>query len=214
MAVINSSFLFSVHFHIDLYEASFKQKTHKPLKRRRNPSSVMSHTCPYLILNLLMLHFIWSLFLVSPFLSRHNQRSLEVQKDPVHKNRCHVRFPEVFSSYPYTVNLTAVNALGKASATTSFEESNIGKANVVSRYVWLCCIHFSLLSLCYSVMVAEDGQMNLLWTKFEFGYKTNYRLFTAEPCEHTLFPDEVLLRMNWFNLGPEPTRFKGNTLPI
>lgn len=60
------------------------------------------------------------------YLFRHNQRSLAVQKDPVHKNRCHVRFPEVFSSYPYIVNVTAINALGKTSNTYSFEESNIG----------------------------------------------------------------------------------------
>ncbi|GLD73702.1 ciliary neurotrophic factor receptor subunit alpha-like protein [Lates japonicus] len=58
---------------------------------------------------------------------QHNQRSLEVQKDSVHKNRCHVRFPEVFSSFPYKVNVTAVNALGKASTTITFEESTIVK---------------------------------------------------------------------------------------
>uniref|UniRef100_H3C8E5 Fibronectin type-III domain-containing protein n=1 Tax=Tetraodon nigroviridis TaxID=99883 RepID=H3C8E5_TETNG len=44
---------------------------------------------------------------------QHNQRSLEVQKDPDHKNRCHFRFPEVFSTTPYKVNVTAVNALAK-----------------------------------------------------------------------------------------------------
>lgn len=62
----------------------------------------------------------------SHFLHRHNQKSLEVQKDAVHKNRCHVRFPEVFSSSPYKVNVTAINALGRASTLYSFEESNIG----------------------------------------------------------------------------------------
>lgn len=50
-----------------------------------------------------------------------------MQKDPDHKNRCHVRFPEVFSTIPYRVNVTAVNALGRASTTLSFEESSIGK---------------------------------------------------------------------------------------
>ncbi|XP_061590371.1 ciliary neurotrophic factor receptor subunit alpha [Cololabis saira] len=64
---------------------------------------------------------------------QHNQRSLEVQKDPVHKNRCHVRFPEVFSSFPYIVNVTAVNALGKASSTYSFEESFIVKPDPPER---------------------------------------------------------------------------------
>uniref|UniRef100_A0A3B3X364 Fibronectin type-III domain-containing protein n=1 Tax=Poecilia mexicana TaxID=48701 RepID=A0A3B3X364_9TELE len=66
-------------------------------------------------------------------LLRHNQHSLYVQKDPVHKNRCHVQFPEVFSSSPYKVNVTAVNALGKASATLSFEESTIVKPDPPER---------------------------------------------------------------------------------
>ncbi|CAG5867264.1 unnamed protein product [Menidia menidia] len=64
---------------------------------------------------------------------QHNQRSLEVQKDAVHKNRCHVRFPEVFSSFPYMVNVTAINALGKASTTVSFEESSIVKPDPPER---------------------------------------------------------------------------------
>ncbi|TMS08006.1 Ciliary neurotrophic factor receptor subunit alpha, partial [Larimichthys crocea] len=64
---------------------------------------------------------------------QHNQRSLEVQKDPDHKNRCRVRFPEVFSSFPYKVNVTAVNALGKASSTISFEESSIVKPDPPER---------------------------------------------------------------------------------
>ncbi|XP_030292008.1 ciliary neurotrophic factor receptor subunit alpha isoform X1 [Sparus aurata] len=64
---------------------------------------------------------------------QHNQRSLEVQKDPDHKNRCRVHFPEVFSSFPYKVNVTAVNALGKASTTISFEESSIVKPDPPER---------------------------------------------------------------------------------
>uniref|UniRef100_A0A3P8WXK6 Ciliary neurotrophic factor receptor n=2 Tax=Cynoglossus semilaevis TaxID=244447 RepID=A0A3P8WXK6_CYNSE len=63
----------------------------------------------------------------------HNQKSLEVQKDAVHKNRCHVRFPEVFSSSPYKVNVTAINALGRASTLYSFEESNIVKPDPPER---------------------------------------------------------------------------------
>ncbi|XP_029920490.1 ciliary neurotrophic factor receptor subunit alpha [Myripristis murdjan] len=65
----------------------------------------------------------------------HNQRALEVQRDPVHKNRCHVRFPEVFSSFPYRVNVTAINDLGRASAAISFEESNIVKPDPPERVV-------------------------------------------------------------------------------
>lgn len=66
---------------------------------------------------------------------QHNQKSLEVQRDAVHKNRCHVRFPEVFSSFPYRVNVTAVNALGHNSTTISFEESNIVKPDPPERVV-------------------------------------------------------------------------------
>uniref|UniRef100_A0A8C6PBQ5 Ciliary neurotrophic factor receptor n=1 Tax=Nothobranchius furzeri TaxID=105023 RepID=A0A8C6PBQ5_NOTFU len=54
-------------------------------------------------------------------------------KDAVHKNRCHVRFPEVFSSYPYVVNVTVINALGKAFNTYVFEESNIVKPDPPER---------------------------------------------------------------------------------
>ncbi|XP_041825194.1 ciliary neurotrophic factor receptor subunit alpha isoform X2 [Melanotaenia boesemani] len=66
---------------------------------------------------------------------QHNQRSLEVQKDSVHKNRCHVQFPKIFSSYPYIVNVTAVNALGKAYAFISFEESSIVKPDPPERVI-------------------------------------------------------------------------------
>uniref|UniRef100_A0AAZ3NW48 Ig-like domain-containing protein n=1 Tax=Oncorhynchus tshawytscha TaxID=74940 RepID=A0AAZ3NW48_ONCTS len=66
---------------------------------------------------------------------QHNQESLEVTRDVVHKNRCHVLFPEVFSSYPYRVNVTAVNALGKASTTITFEEINIVKPDPPERVV-------------------------------------------------------------------------------
>ncbi|KAF7658516.1 hypothetical protein LDENG_00010710 [Lucifuga dentata] len=66
---------------------------------------------------------------------QHNQRALEVQRDSVHKNRCHVRFPEVFSSFPYKVNVTAVNALGRAYTTISFEESTIVKPDPPERVV-------------------------------------------------------------------------------
>ncbi|KAI4902551.1 hypothetical protein NFI96_020801 [Prochilodus magdalenae] len=65
----------------------------------------------------------------------HNQRSLEVKRDEVHKNRCHVKFPELFSSVPYRVNVTAVNALGKASTATSFEESSMVKPDPPEKVV-------------------------------------------------------------------------------
>ncbi|XP_076875715.1 ciliary neurotrophic factor receptor subunit alpha [Brachyhypopomus gauderio] len=58
---------------------------------------------------------------------QHNQKSLEVKRDEVHKNRCHVKFPELFSSFSYRVNVTAINALGRASMATSYEESSMVK---------------------------------------------------------------------------------------
>lgn len=72
------------------------------------------------------------------FLLRHKHRPLDVQKDPVHKNRCHVQFPEVFSTTPYEVNVTAVNPLGEKSSFFSFEESTIGKMDV---FHFLCRFH-------------------------------------------------------------------------
>ncbi|KAG7216619.1 hypothetical protein INR49_023328, partial [Caranx melampygus] len=80
-------------------------------------------------------HQIYSTYIPTTFEVdvQHNQRSLEVQKDPVHKNRCQVRFPEVFSTFPYKVTVTAVNALGRASTVTSFEEANIVKPDPPER---------------------------------------------------------------------------------
>lgn len=66
---------------------------------------------------------------------RHNQKSLEVKRDDVHKNRCHVKFPELFSSFPYRVNVTAINALGSASADYSFEESAMVKPDPPEKVV-------------------------------------------------------------------------------
>ncbi|KAF5897929.1 ciliary neurotrophic factor receptor subunit alpha-like, partial [Clarias magur] len=65
----------------------------------------------------------------------HNQKSLEVKRDDVHKNRCHVKFPELFSSFPYRVNVTAINELGRASTAVSFEESNMVKPDPPEKVV-------------------------------------------------------------------------------
>ncbi|XP_015195682.2 ciliary neurotrophic factor receptor subunit alpha [Lepisosteus oculatus] len=58
---------------------------------------------------------------------KHGDSVLQVQRDPVHKNRCHVKFPELFSPIKYRVNVTAINALGKSSNAILFEESAIVK---------------------------------------------------------------------------------------
>ncbi|XP_012995704.1 ciliary neurotrophic factor receptor subunit alpha isoform X2 [Esox lucius] len=65
----------------------------------------------------------------------HNQKPLEVKRDVVHKNRCHVKFPEVFSSFPYKVNVTAINPLGRASTAITFEEFNIVKPDPPEKVV-------------------------------------------------------------------------------
>ncbi|XP_046716301.1 ciliary neurotrophic factor receptor subunit alpha [Silurus meridionalis] len=66
---------------------------------------------------------------------QHSQKSLEVTRDDVHKNRCHVMFPELFSSFPYRVNVTAINELGSASTASSFEESNMVKPDPPEKVV-------------------------------------------------------------------------------
>ncbi|KAF4081845.1 hypothetical protein AMELA_G00145010 [Ameiurus melas] len=66
---------------------------------------------------------------------QHNQKSLEVKRDDAHKNRCHVKFPELFSSFPYRVNVTAINELGRASTAISFEESNMVKPDPPEKVV-------------------------------------------------------------------------------
>ncbi|XP_041915878.1 LOW QUALITY PROTEIN: ciliary neurotrophic factor receptor subunit alpha [Alosa sapidissima] len=65
----------------------------------------------------------------------HNLRVLEVERDTVHKNRCKVKFPELFSSVPYRVNVTAINALGSAYTVISFEESSIVKPDPPEKVV-------------------------------------------------------------------------------
>ncbi|XP_062870230.1 ciliary neurotrophic factor receptor subunit alpha [Trichomycterus rosablanca] len=66
---------------------------------------------------------------------QHNQKSLEVKRDDVHKNRCHVKFPELFSSISYVVNVTAINALGRASIASTFEESSMVKPDPPEKVV-------------------------------------------------------------------------------
>lgn len=120
----SSVFLFSVYISAPL-SVKLLSNREKPLAYQ----SSLSHICPCFS-SLLCSN-------QSPFPFRHNQRSLEVQKDSVHKNRCHVRFPEVFSSFPYKVNVTAVNALGKAFTTISFEESSIGKIQQMTCHTFI-----------------------------------------------------------------------------
>ncbi|XP_064421882.1 ciliary neurotrophic factor receptor subunit alpha isoform X2 [Latimeria chalumnae] len=56
-----------------------------------------------------------------------NTKEIECQRDAVHKNKCHLKFYQMFSSLKYKVTVTAKNALGKSSATITFDEFSIVK---------------------------------------------------------------------------------------
>ncbi|XP_055488064.1 ciliary neurotrophic factor receptor subunit alpha-like [Leucoraja erinacea] len=58
---------------------------------------------------------------------RHGDKEIESIKGANHKNRCNIRFPEMFSTSKYTVTVTARNALGSNSSTISFNEISIVK---------------------------------------------------------------------------------------
>lgn len=48
------------------------------------------------------------------------------EKDAVPKNRCHIRYLQLFSTVKYKVTLTVTNALGKNFTTLTFDEFAIG----------------------------------------------------------------------------------------
>uniref|UniRef100_UPI00398F5AE0 ciliary neurotrophic factor receptor subunit alpha n=1 Tax=Pristiophorus japonicus TaxID=55135 RepID=UPI00398F5AE0 len=58
---------------------------------------------------------------------RHGEKEIETIKDTNHKNRCNIKFLEMFSTSKYTVTVTARNALGSSSSTISFNENAIVK---------------------------------------------------------------------------------------
>lgn len=66
---------------------------------------------------------------------KHGNKKLEVQKDPVHKNRCYVKYPELFSTNKYKVNVIAINALGNSSTYISFDEFSIVKPDPPEKLV-------------------------------------------------------------------------------
>lgn len=48
------------------------------------------------------------------------------EKEAVPKNRCHIRYLQLFSTVKYKVTLTVTNALGRNSTTITFDEFAIG----------------------------------------------------------------------------------------
>lgn len=53
-------------------------------------------------------------------------REMVCEKDIFPKNRCHIKYLQLFSTVKYKVTLTVTNALGKNSTTLTFDEFAIG----------------------------------------------------------------------------------------
>uniref|UniRef100_A0A8C5GZZ6 Ciliary neurotrophic factor receptor n=1 Tax=Gouania willdenowi TaxID=441366 RepID=A0A8C5GZZ6_GOUWI len=141
---------------------------------------------------------------------QHNQRSLEVQKDSVHKNRCHVRFPEVFSSFPYKVNVTAVNALGNASMTFSFEESSIVKPDPPER-VTATPIRFN------SRRLEVSWQSPATWPdidNFPLKYFLRYRPLIREQWQHVAAKDTEIGTWSDWSVAVHATPWFEDPMPI
>ncbi|XP_043933737.1 ciliary neurotrophic factor receptor subunit alpha [Protopterus annectens] len=63
----------------------------------------------------------------------HDNRKVECERDPNHKNRCHIKFDHLFSTLKYKVMVTAKNALGTSSTTLMFDEFAIVKPDPPER---------------------------------------------------------------------------------
>ncbi|XP_017602133.1 ciliary neurotrophic factor receptor subunit alpha isoform X3 [Corvus cornix cornix] len=57
----------------------------------------------------------------------HGTKDMVCEKDAVPKNRCHIRYLQLFSTVKYKVTLTVTNALGKNFTTLTFDEFAIVK---------------------------------------------------------------------------------------
>uniref|UniRef100_A0A493TF90 Ciliary neurotrophic factor receptor subunit alpha n=1 Tax=Anas platyrhynchos platyrhynchos TaxID=8840 RepID=A0A493TF90_ANAPP len=57
----------------------------------------------------------------------HGTREMVCEKDIFPKNRCHIRYLQLFSTVKYKVTLTVTNALGKNSTSLTFDEFAIVK---------------------------------------------------------------------------------------
>ncbi|XP_039556689.1 ciliary neurotrophic factor receptor subunit alpha isoform X2 [Passer montanus] len=57
----------------------------------------------------------------------HGTKDMVCEKDAVPKNRCHIRYIQLFSTVKYKVTLTVTNALGKNFTTLTFDEFAIVK---------------------------------------------------------------------------------------
>ncbi|XP_064903160.1 ciliary neurotrophic factor receptor subunit alpha isoform X4 [Columba livia] len=57
----------------------------------------------------------------------HGTKEMVCEKDAFPKNRCHIRYLQLFSTVKYKVTLTVTNPLGKSSTTVTFDEFAIVK---------------------------------------------------------------------------------------
>ncbi|XP_075437933.1 ciliary neurotrophic factor receptor subunit alpha isoform X2 [Ascaphus truei] len=57
----------------------------------------------------------------------HGTRQLPCERDAFPKNRCHIKYSHLFSTLKYRVTVVVTNALGKNSASISFDEFSIVK---------------------------------------------------------------------------------------
>lgn len=58
------------------------------------------------------------------------------EKDAFPKNRCHIRYLQLFSTVKYKVTLTVTNPLGKSSTTVTFDEFAIGNFHGSNWTLW------------------------------------------------------------------------------
>ncbi|KAM4809051.1 ciliary neurotrophic factor receptor subunit alpha isoform 2-T2 [Rhinophrynus dorsalis] len=57
----------------------------------------------------------------------HDTKQLFCEKEPLPKNRCHIKYDRLFSTLKYKVTVVVSNALGKNSTSISFDEFSIVK---------------------------------------------------------------------------------------
>ncbi|KAM6188207.1 ciliary neurotrophic factor receptor subunit alpha-like [Sarcoramphus papa] len=65
----------------------------------------------------------------------HSTREMVCEKDVFPKNRCHIRYLQLFLTVKYKVTLTVTNALGKNSTTLTFDEFAIVKPDPLESMV-------------------------------------------------------------------------------
>lgn len=112
--------------------------------------------------------------------SRHGTREMVCEKDIFPKNRCHIRYLQLFSTVKYKVTLTVTNALGKNSTTLTFDEFAIGNFHSSSwplrasvGFGLICALHLPLQQ--WVREASDTSSLCLPIHEIELGY---------DPCWH------------------------------